>query len=324
MRMEFLEPMFATASDHLPTDAGWLYEPKYDGYRIQVHATGCFGAPLVDLFSRRGRKLTKQFPEVVGAVQDLRRSVGQDFSVDGEIVSAAADGFSGFQMLQSRLGVEQPFKIRMLAEHNPAALVCFDVLRVADHRLTKHPLTQRRQVLATLLSAPETSVRLGAQSDDRAALLAHAHAQGLEGVMAKRANSPYRSGERGPWWLKYKFALRQEFVVAGYTASDTSSRELGALVLGYYAGNALVYVGRVGSGFSQQELTRTFRRLLPLSRSTCPFPVPPALRSPVTWVDPEMVVEVRFQEWTDDDHIRFPRYLALRDDKPPHEVSRET
>lgn len=323
--MEFLEPMFAKATEELPKGAGWVFEPKYDGYRIQAHALAEGTAPpVVDLFSRRGRKVTKQFPEVATAVQKLRSTVGQDFIVDGEIVSAADDGFAGFQALQSRLGVESPFRIRMLAEHNPAALVCFDVLRVADHRLTRHSLTNRRQILATLLSAADCPVRIGSQDEVAETMLAFAHAQGLEGVMAKRANSVYRPGERGDWWLKYKFALRQEFVVAGYTASDSSAREFAALVLGYYQGGELVYAGRVGSGFSQQELSKTSRRLQGRVRQTCPFASQAPLRSPVTWVEPDTIVEVRFQEWTDENHIRFPRFLAHREDKLPQDVTRET
>jgi bifunctional non-homologous end joining protein LigD len=227
-------------------------------------------------------------------------------------------------MLQSRLGVEQPFKIRMLALRNPAALVAFDVLEVGGQPLLARPLAERRQVLEALLEGAGHGLRLAHQGEDGRIMLARAHAELWEGVVAKRADGRYLPGQRGPAWRKYKETRRQEFVVAGFTESDAAGRPFAALVLGYHAGGRLVYAGCAGSGFTQRELARAEQRLRPLESEACPFAAVPALDDPVHWVRPTSVVEIRFQDWTGDGRIRFPVYLGFRQDKRPEEVIRET
>jgi len=312
-------PMLAEATHELPGGPGWLYEPKYDG----VRALGRVTASGANLLSRKGNPLTRQFPEIAGPLQRLHAAIGQEFLVDGEIVSATDDGFAGFQTLQSRLGVEQPFRIRMLALRIPAVLVCFDVLAVGATSLVGHPLYERREVLQALLCTPFDGLRLGEQSDDGPGMLRRATALGWEGIVAKWRDSRYLPGQRSPTWLKYKATRRQEFVVAGFTDSDAEGRELAALVLGYHAAGRLVYAGCVGSGFTAREVVQALRRLAPLARPASPFPVVPAVDGRVHWVEPRTVVEVRFQDWTDDGRVRFPVFLGFRDDKSPDEVVRE-
>lgn len=315
-----IEPMLAETATALPDGPGWLYEPKYDGMRALAYA----GESGVTLLSRKGHPQTRQFPEIVEPLRALRAAVGRDYLLDGEIVAAASDGFAGFQMLQSRLGVEQPFKIRMLALRNPAALVAFDVLEVGGQPLLARPLLERRQVLEALLEAPGEGLRLAHQGMDGRIMLARAHAELWEGVMAKRADARYFPGQRGPAWRKYKESRRQEFVVAGFTESEAPGRPFAALVLGYHAAGRLVYAGCAGSGFTQRELARAEQRLSPLACAACPLAAAPALDDPVHWVRPSEVVEVRFQNWTDDGRIRFPVYLGFRQDKRPEEVTRES
>ena len=314
-----VEPMLAEGTPALPDGPGWLFEPKYDGMRALVYVA----SGGVSLLSRRGHSQTLQFPEIVEPLRALRAAVGRDFVLDGEVVAAVSDGFAGFQMLQSRIGVLQPFKIRMLALRNPAALVAFDVLEVGGHALLARPLAERREVLEALLSGAGGGLRLAHQGADGRVILARARAELWEGVVAKRADSRYLPGQRGASWLKYKDTRRQEFVVAGFTESEAPGRSFAALVLGYHARGGLVYAGCAGSGFTQRELARAEQRLQPLERARCPFRVAPALDAPVHWVEPEAVVEVRFQDWTADGRIRFPVYLGFRQDKRPDEVVRE-
>jgi hypothetical protein len=205
-----IEPMLATAAAVLPAGQGWLFEPKYDGVRVLAHGH----AGGVALVSRRGNSLTNQFPDVVEPLGALRSAVGRDFLLDGEIVSTTSDDFAGFQVLQSRLAVEKPFQIRMLALRIPAAFVGFDLLSVGGRALLDRPLAERRQVLEALLSAPPSGIRLAEQSEDGPVLLARSLAERWEGLVAKRADSRYLPGQRAATWLKIKAVRRQEFVVA--------------------------------------------------------------------------------------------------------------
>jgi bifunctional non-homologous end joining protein LigD len=313
-------PMLAQPTDAIPEGPDWLHEQKYDGVRIEGHA----GSAGVALFTPNGHNKVRQFPEVADALRELHRLVGHDIVLDGELVAAASDGFTGFQLLQRRLPLEDPFRIRLLSRSIPAAFVGFDVLAVAARSLRDRPLRERRQVLNTLLSEPPPGLRLGLQDTSGATMLARARDEGWEGIVSKRADSPYLPGQRGPAWKKLKLAVRQEFVVGGFTASDAERRAFGALVVGYHDRGRLVYAGRVGTGFSEAELSRLAARLRSIQRSACPFAEEPRLDEPATWVDPRIVVDVRFNHWTEAGKVRWPRFLAVREDKRPEEVVRET
>ncbi len=204
----------------------------------------------------------------------------------------------------------------------------FDLLELDGEPLVELPLEQRRELLAGLIGRPTRNVLLSQSFDDGAALLAAASAQGLEGIVAKRTGSRYAQGRRTRDWLKLKTHGRQEFVVAGFTrGSGRRAESFGSLVLALNEGGALRYVGNVGTGFDEAELRRLLGLLRPLERADSPFPTPPKMprvrRDEVTWVEPELVVEVAFSEWTHDGHVRQPTYVGLRDDRVPREVRRE-
>lgn len=317
MEREQIQPMLAVATEELPVGPGWLHERKYDGVRIgaPVHS----GRP--SLLTRQGHTKARQFPEVTAALKALHGIVGHDLYLDGEIVDAESDDFVGLQRLQRRLGLQKDFDIGLRAEASPAAFVAFDILAVGAFDLTGKPLAERRTVLETILSAPPPGVRLGIQSPDGDALLKQARAEEWEGIVSKRADSRYRAGERSPNWRKLKLMQRQEFVVGGFTQSE-ADRYFAALVVGYHVGDQLMYAGRVGSGFSEEELRTIGRRLGATSRPDCPFAQPPELEERVTWVHPRLVAEVRYQGWTETDRLRCPSYLVMREDKRPADVTR--
>ncbi|HEX6037927.1 non-homologous end-joining DNA ligase [Longimicrobium sp.] len=313
-------PMLAQPTDTVPEGPEWLHEQKYDGVRIEGHV----GSASVALFTANGHNKARQFPEVADAFRALHGLVGHDLVLDGEIVAAASDGFTGFQLLQRRLPLEDPFRIRLLSRSIPAAFVGFDVLAVAARSIRDRPLRERRQVLNTLLSEPPPGLRLALQDTAGVKMVARARAEDWEGIVSKRADSPYLPGQRGPAWRKLKLALRQEFVVGGFTTSTGERRAFGAVVVGYHDRGRLVYAGRVGTGFSEDELARMAARLRAIQRSACPFAEEPKLDEPATWVDPRIVIDVRFNHWTETGRIRWPRFLAVREDKRPEDVVRET
>lgn len=314
------EPMLAEAATAVPTGPGWRHERKYDGVRALAHA----GAGPVSLRTRKGHNKARQFPEVADSLRALHALVGQELVLDGEIVDAESDGFQGLQRLQRRLPLEHTFKIGLLAKSRPAAFVAFDVLTIGAVTLLDRTLAERRQVLEAVLSDPPHGVRLGLQGEDGEAMRARAYAEDWEGLVSKRADSRYLPGQRSGLWRKLKIVRRQEFVVGGFTESDAEQREFRALVVGYHddAGR-LLYAGRVGTGFSERELAGLARRLRALERRDSPFHDAPILGEPTRWVDPRLVVEVRFQDWTETARLRSPSFLTFREDKRPEQVVRE-
>jgi bifunctional non-homologous end joining protein LigD len=314
-----IEPMLAVAAQELPADPGWVHERKYDGVRIEAPVRGA----KPSLLTRTGHQKTRQFPEVAAALRALHGEVGQDIHLDGEIVDAASSNFDGLQRLQRRIGLTKDFDIALRAEATPATFVAFDVLAVGPHDLTGMPLRERRSVLETIISSAPNRVRLAVQSENGKTLLDQAQQEEWEGIVSKRAESRYRAAERSAHWRKLKLMQRQEFVVAGFTHSD-SDRSLAALVVGYHAHGEFVYAGRVGTGFTMAELRTLGATLSSITRRDCPFASLPDLEEPATWVDPRLVVEVRFQGWTDSGRLRIARYLTTRHDKRPAEVVRET
>ena len=301
-------PMLATLSESLPAGAGWLFEVKWDGYRAIASVAG----GEADLTSRRGNSLTERFTSVAKAIPKALRT--PNCVLDGEVCALDEEGRARFSAMQQGTG----------------ALVyyVFDLLEVEGGPLVDRPFTERRARLEQLLDGRNEAVRLSEGFDDGEALLAATREQGLEGVIAKRADSPYFPGRRSRDWLKVKSHGRQEFLIAGYTRGK-GRREgtLGALVLAVRRGDELVWVGNCGTGFTEKEIERLLRKLRPLERKTSCFqPVPkmPKVRKgDVVWVTPKLVCEVEFAEWTHDGRLRAPSYQGLRDDKAPDEVRRE-
>jgi bifunctional non-homologous end joining protein LigD len=301
-------PMFATSTESLPRGEGWVYEPKWDGFRALVTLTG----GDAKLTSRNRNDLTGRFPSVARAVEHAVRTA--DAVLDGEICALDEQGRSRFSSLQEGKGA--------------LALVAFDVLEVEGEPLLELPLSERRRRLEALVDPRVGAVVVSPQFDDGDALLRAAEDQGLEGVVAKRLDSPYVPGRRVPEWQKVKVRGRQEVVIAGYTKGQGKrSGGFGALVAGVREAGSLRWVGNVGTGYSDAEIDRLLRLLKPLRRPDSPFPATPKMprvrKSDVVWVEPKLVAEVEFVEWTHEGRLRAPVYMGLREDKPADDVRRE-
>jgi bifunctional non-homologous end joining protein LigD len=300
-------PMLATLSETLPTGPGWLYEVKWDGYRILTELRG----GEATLRSRRANDYTERFASIAKAVEASVKT--PDCVLDGEVCALDESGKASFSAMQQGGAT--------------LAYYVFDVLEIEGKPVIDLPFTKRRERLVALLDRSPV-VQLSEAFEDGEALLDAANEQGLEGVVAKRADSRYLPGRRTRDWLKVKTKQRQEFVVAGYTkGKGRRERGFGSLVLAVRQGDDLVWAGNVGTGFDEKEIERLLRKMRALERSTPPFEVPPKMprvrRGDVVWLTPKLVVEVSFAEWTHDGHVRAPVYLGLRDDKAPDEVRRE-
>ena len=317
-----LTPMLASIGQEMPYGEEWTFEPKYDGIRILAFVAD----GSVALLSRNGNPKTAQFPEIVSALTWLSRARKRPFVLDGEIVALEGDGPARFQHLQSRMHASDPRTISAHRTATPVAFIVFDVLLDGEETLTNDPQYVRREHLLQLLIPPVPHVLRVSDSipADGSSLVAKAREQGWEGVIAKRIDAPYEPGKRSRAWLKLKIEQRQEFVVGGYTEPRNSREYLGAILLGYYddAGR-LVYAGHTGGGFSGRTLEAMYRKLVARERKTSPFATPPRTNERAHWVRPDLVVEVKFNEWTADGKLRQPIFVGLRDDKDPRDVRRE-
>jgi bifunctional non-homologous end joining protein LigD len=301
----FVKPMLATTVDDAFDRDGWLFEVKWDGYR----AIAEIKKGQVRLYTRNQKSLNEAYAPIVRSLEKLEH----DAIIDGEIVVLDDGGKSHFQLLQNYLKTRR------------GALVyyVFDLISLDGKDLRKEPLRRRKQLLQKLV-ARLPNVRFSEHVETHGkAFFDSAGKHGLEGILAKNADSPYREGIRGRDWLKIKTHRRQEAVIGGYTEPRGSRKSLGALVLGVYEGDELVYVGHTGTGFDTRTLADVHARLTPLEQPTSPFTRRPKTNAPVHWVKPALVCEVRFQEWSDDGLMRMPVFLGLREDKEPKTVRRE-
>ena len=301
-------PMLASLAAEVPKGRGWLFEVKWDGYRAIARVRG----GEASLTSRRGNDLTGRFPSVARAIAASAKT--PDCVVDGEVCALDEEGRSSFSVMQQGSG--------------PLVFYVFDVLEIDNEPLLDLPLTERRKRLETLFDRRQRAVRLSEAFPDGEALMEAAKEQGLEGIIAKKADSPYRPGKRTREWLKIKTHGRQEFVIAGYTKGQgRRAGRLGSLVLAVNRGGELHYVGNCGTGFTEDEIERLMAKLRPLERKSPPFAVVPKMpkvrREDVVWVTPKLVCEVEFAEWTHDGRLRAPVYKGLREDKPAADVRRE-
>jgi len=301
-------PMLATLADRVPGGDEWSYEVKWDGYRAIAYVAG--GDAV--LKSRRGNDLTGRFATVARALERAVRT--PDCVLDGEVCALDEQGRSSFSVMQQGSG--------------PLVYYVFDVLESDGEQVLELPLTERRERLAGLLDLRDGVVRLSEAFADGEALFEAAREQGLEGVVAKKRTSRYQPGRRTREWLKVKAHEEQEFLVAGYTrGKGRRAATLGSLVLAVLEGGELRYVGNVGTGFTEEEIDRLLGLLRPLERDTPPFAEAPTMpkvrRGDVVWVEPELVAQVEFAEWTHDGHLRAPVYKGLREDKDPEDVRRD-
>ena len=294
-------PMLATQADAPPATADWLFEVKWDGYRAVARLAE--GEP--SLWSRRGQDLSERFDTVAKALGRGLRVF--DCVVDGEVCALDEHGRPSFQLLQQSGGALVYF--------------LFDLLELEGERLLGRPLRERRALLEEIVDERQSAVRLSETFADGDALLEVARAQGLEGIVAKRASSRYVPGARSRDWLKVKTRLSERFLVAGYVLGEGARNRLGSLVLARRANGELRYCGNVGAGFTAGEIDRLLTLFEPLRRGRSPFPEQPKdprLRpGRVVWLEPRLVAEVEFSEWTDDVHVRAPSYKGLRDEREP-------
>ncbi len=326
-----IEPMLAKNGRIPIAESGeWAYEIKWDGIR----ALGYADRGRWSMLSRRLEDVTARYPELEPIAEQLseRRAV-----LDGEVVALDDDGRPRFQLIQSRMGLTSPGMIQRRATQQPVDYVIFDLLHLDGHCVRDLPYARRRELLDELglegdrWRAPR--YRLG----DGAGLLEAARLQGLEGIVAKRCDSPYRSGRRSGEWIKERVWRNQEFVVGGYIPGEgRRANRVGSLLVGYYDRRAselakgetqtLHFAGAVGSGLTEELIGRLTAELGRLQRPDSPFgvgaPSGPKARLAV-WCEPELVCEVNWTEWTNEGTLRQPAFKGMRDDKDPHEVVRE-
>jgi len=303
-------PMLATLEQNVPKGSGWVFEVKWDGYRALAYVS----QSEVKLVSRKGNDLTERFATVAKEIAKAVKT--PDCVLDGEVCALDEQGRSSFSaMQQGKPGT-------------PLVYYVFDLLELEGEPLVDLPLLERHKRLEQLLDRRNKTVRLSEAFDDGKALFEAAKQQNLEGIMAKRADSRYAVGRRTRDWLKVKTHGRQEFIIAGYTKGQgRRAGTLGSLVLAVRRGPELEYAGNVGTGFTGEEIEKLLKKLRPLERKTPPFKevpkMPKVRKGDVVWVEPKLVAEVEFAEWTHDGRLRAPSYQGLREDKPADEVRRE-
>jgi bifunctional non-homologous end joining protein LigD len=305
--------MLAESRDNPFTAAGWFFELKLDGYRVLGAWDG-----TARLLSRNGNDLSSGFPEVIRALTALPFN---RLLLDGEVVALDEAGRPSFQRLQQRARLRRGPDIRHATVENPVTYYAFDLLGVDDFDLRPLPLSTRKALLRKLLP-PAGVIRFLDHFENEGELLyEQVQTLGLEGIVAKRADSPYRAG-RSATWLKIRTRKSDDFVVVGFSAPKGSRSGFGALQVAQYVEGKLTYTGRAGSGFSDTQLTQV-RRELEASRRPDPACVGPIPKEKgITWVEPRLVCEVEFTEWTDEGLLRQPVFLRFRDDKKPEECVR--
>jgi bifunctional non-homologous end joining protein LigD len=299
-----LQPMLATLTDAPFDDTGWVFEDKYDGFRMVAKIEG----GQVTLYSRNGKIISQSYLEVAKALE----GVNGDAVIDGELVALDSHGVSHFQLLQNALRNEA--KLQYCA---------FDIMFHEGKDLRGLPLLERKKRLRAILPRHKLIHFSRHRKTFGAKLFEEAGRQGLEGIMAKRADSKYVSGVRTADWLKIKTSKRQEVVIAGFTAPRRTRPFFGALVLAVREKNGWRYIGHVGTGFSHKTLEELHGRLVKLKSAKSPFAAKVKDEAVTTWVKPLLVAEVKFTEWTSSCEMRHPVYLGLRADKRAEEVARE-
>lgn len=317
-----LEPMLAKAGELPPDDdERWGCEIKWDGIR----AIGYAEDGRWRMTNRRREDIGIRYPELAGIAEQL---AGRAAVLDGEVVALDADGRPSFQLIQRRMGLTSPDAVRARLGQTPVDYMVFDLLHLDGRRVGDLPYEQRRELLEALdLDGPRWHVprrHLGGGRE----LFEAAARQGLEGVVAKRLDSPYRPGKRSGEWIKARVWKRQEFVIGGYIPGEGSrSGRVGSLLVGYYdEGGRLVFAGAVGSGLKQDDLDLLSAELGRRRRADSPFEVG-APRGPkarlAVWCEPELLCEVAWTEWTHEGTMRQPAFKGMREDKDPREVVRE-
>ncbi|MGZ6267436.1 MAG: DNA ligase D, partial [Candidatus Limnocylindrales bacterium] len=311
----FIEPMTATLADRAFSSPDWLFEVKWDGYRVQAHVFD----GKVALYTRRGLDAAAYFPELVGAPTWIEAG---EAIVDGEVVALNEAGQPDFGLLQARRGAAGRAGARGAAGGSTLAYAVFDLLYLDGRSLLDEPLEARKRLLRSVLHDAGAIQYASHVVGDGEAFYDAVAARGLEGMMAKLRHSRYESGRRSAAWLKIKRRAEQEFVIGGWTPREGTEDDLGALIVGVFEDGVLKSAGKVGTGFDGRERSRLLTLLRPLARSTAAFsPVP--REKLARWIEPRLVMRAEFAEWTADGHLRAPVYKGLEIDADPQSVVRE-
>ncbi len=308
-----VEPMLATLSDRAFSDPNWLFEIKWDGVRALARIEN----GDLTLRSRTGADITKRYPELASLPEALS---AHEAILDGEIVALDAHGHSDFERLQERMHVRAPSE--HLRAQIPAVYFVFDLLYCDGYDLRKSSLLERKQLLSRLLHTSERFRYSDHQLEKGKELFELAEKNGLEGILAKRTDSPYTS-DRSPYWMKLKITKTVDAVVGGWTEARTPAIPFGSLLLGLYEGRRLRFIGHVGSGFDAKKLKELSNKLKELAAPACPFLTVPETNEKPSWVSPALVARVKFSGWTDEHALRHPVFIALREDARPADCQRE-
>jgi bifunctional non-homologous end joining protein LigD len=296
-----LQPMLATLTDAPFDDPDWVFETKWDGNRI----VAVIEKGRITLYSRNGKIVNDNYVTISKALEYIEH----DAVIDGELVALDEKGISRFQLLQNALRTTTNLRYCM-----------FDLMALDGEDMRQLPLTERKKRLEPILPKDRLLSFSGHRRTYGTRYFKEAERQGLEGVMAKRADSRYLSGTRSTEWLKIKTVKRQEVVIVGFTAPRRSRPSFGSLVLAVRDGKAWRYVGHVGTGFSHAALRDIHAKLWPLRATSSPFIDRVKDEAATTWVKPQLVAEVKFTEWTTAGEMRHPAFVGLREDKTPEEV----
>ena len=314
-----LDPMMARLVDEPFSHPDWLFEPKLDGFRIVAFLR----RGEVRLRSRSGLDITAKFPEVA---EELAAQPEEEMVLDGEMVALDESGLPDFELLQGRAGFPKHLDLSHLKVEAPVRYYVFDLLHVNGSSLHRMPLSGRKELLDRVLAAGDLVQSVEYRVGDGQGFFRAVSRLGLEGIVAKRLDSPYEPGRRSGSWLKVKRVQAQELVVGGYTEGAGARREtFGALLLGYYDEGELRYAGRVGSGFDSSTLAELSSYLRKRHIEESPFVPDPELDSlDARWVKPELVAQVRFSQWTEEGRLRAPVFEGVRPEVDPRSVRRES
>ncbi|HVK58708.1 MAG TPA: non-homologous end-joining DNA ligase [Candidatus Kapabacteria bacterium] len=309
--------MKARLSENLPTSNEWVYEIKFDGFRGLALKNGT----EVRLISRNHRELGPKFPGVIAAIRNLPCN---QLLLDGELVALDEKGRSSFQLLQGGGNVS--------SESAGLFFYVFDILNVNGHETTGLPLLKRKALLQTLIKRKSKCIRYSdVLTGDIEELSQVMRSMGLEGLIAKKRDSLYEVGARSGSWIKFKWANEQEFVIGGYTDPEGSRPYFGSVLVGYYDGPKLHFVAKVGTGFNVKLLKSLYDQFQKMRLETTSFAnlperggvIGPSQMRFCKWIEPTLVCQVRFTEWTRDGHLRQPVFLGVREDKDPRQVVKE-
>jgi len=327
-KARFIEPMKAKLVENPPATGDWIYELKFDGIRLIAVKI----REKVSLLSRNQNELGARFPEIVEAIKNLP---ARECVIDGEVVALDEEGRSSFQLLQAR---------EMEGRKPPVYFYAFDLLQLDGKSLVGLPLEARKNVLEKLCAAVAAGddrggdpIRYsGAIGGHAKRLLEEVKRRGLEGIIGKQRNSVYEPGRRSGAWIKLKCVAQQEFVIGGFTPPQGARKHFGAVLVGYYENKKLVFAGKVGTGFTTKSLAMLHKKFRADERPDCPFVdlpskqngqwvqgITPSMMRKMHWVNPVLVCEIKFAEWTRDKKLRAPVFLGLREDKEPHDVLKE-